>query len=330
MFFNLKSNKIIFMSRKFEEFYTLSLEELKYEQAYSRKDMSLPELPGQLGRKVMAELKVTLPSKYYLEEPGVPVKVLKHPCFMPEYLHSHEFVEMVYVLRGKDVSQSVEGEKLVMKEGDLLILNPGFYHKIGVFDRAAVVLDLLIDNAAFLRSCNDLSLSSYMDMKFLYASDFECLLPRYLIRMFDEQENPDSCSLKMEELLLEELLITISRSASVIRMQKRDGEESKAYRLLEHISRNYKKADLAALADHFGFTEQYASRLIKQKLGENYSDIVRKFRMEEAAKLLLQGKKSCKEIAFDVGYFSQEHFTRTFHSYFHVSPGEYKKAVQSI
>ncbi len=330
MFFNQKSNKIVFMGKRFEEFYTLSPEELKYEQAYAKKDMSLPDLPGQLGEKVMSELRVMLPSKYYLEDPGVPVKVLKHPCFMPEYLHSHEFVEMVYVLRGEDVSQSVEGEKLVMKEGDLLILNPGFYHKIGVFDKTSVVLDLLIDNAAFIRSCNYLSLSPYMDMKFLYANDSNHLLPRYLSRMFEEQENPDSYSQKMEGLLLEELLIAISRSTSVIRIQRRDGEESKAYRLLEHISRNYKKADLAALAEHFGFTEQYASRLIKQKLGENYSIIVRKFRMEEAAKLLLQGKKSCKQIAFEVGYFSQEHFTRTFRSYFHISPGEYKKAIQSI
>ena len=45
-----------------------------------------------------------------------------------ENYHNHEFLEMAFVLSGEG-NYHIEGEKYVVKEGDLLILNPGVRHQ---------------------------------------------------------------------------------------------------------------------------------------------------------------------------------------------------------
>lgn len=317
------------MVNKLEVFYTLTKEEEEYRRAYLEKERSLPELPVHLKDKVMADLRVTLPSKYYLNGGMLPARLLKHPCFMPEYLHSHEFVEIIYVLSGRSVRQNVEGGLFEMGEGDLLLINPGYYHSIGVFEDGAVVLDLLVENRLLADVCGSLEDTFFLDNKFILAHDGESGMADYLERLLCEQQEPDGYSAHMIRLVFSEMMVYLRRSCTFL-MSKGRQEGDEAYRLLEYIGRNYKTCDLGSLAEHFGISGQYASRLIKEKLGENYSGLVKRFRMEASAALLRGGEKSCKEIAYEVGYFSQEHFTRIFRSYFGRSPGCYRKEAQSI
>lgn len=317
------------MGNKLEVFYTMTKEEEEYRRAYLEKERTIPELPVQLRDKVMADLRVTLPAKYYLSVGMLPARLMKHPCYMPEYLHSHEFVEIIYVLSGRNVRQNVEGGLFVMGKGDLLLINPGHYHSIGVFEDGAVVLDLLVENRLFADVCGNLGDTFITNKKFMLVHDDGPGVADTLERILAEQEDPDGYSVHMLGLLLSGMVVHIRRSCAVLRVGNRQ-EGDEAYRLLEYIGRNYRTCDLGALAEHFGISGQYASRLIKEKLGENYSGLVKRFRMEASAALLRGGKMSCKEIAYEVGYFSQEHFTRIFRSYFGRSPGEYRKEAQSM
>ena len=67
--------------------------------------------------------------------------------------------------------------------------------------------------------------------------------------------------------------------------------------------------------------------MVKERTGQLFSAIVRKLRMEEACRLLMNDKLSIKEIAYLVGYTSQEQFSRTFRLCYQMSPREYRLSV---
>ena len=108
------------------------------------------------------------------------------------------------------------------------------------------------------------------------------------------------------------------------------GMRKEVFRIMSYLDEHSHEVTLTSFADHFGITEQYASRLIKEKTGMSFSQIVRKLRMEEAASLLKKGQLSSKEIAYTIGYSSPEHFSRTFKGYYGTSPDLWRKENLSV
>jgi signal transduction histidine kinase/ligand-binding sensor domain-containing protein/DNA-binding NarL/FixJ family response regulator len=67
-------------------------------------------------------------------------------------------------------------------------------------------------------------------------------------------------------------------------------------------------------------------RKLKALVNQSAMELVRRIRLERAADLLRQNAGSIAEIAYQVGFSSQAHFTRSFHEHFGRPPSEYKKA----
>ncbi len=139
----------------------------------------------------------------------------------------------------------------------------------------------------------------------------------------------DDVSQPMKEVLLEELLLNVKRNAPV-RLTFESSQRKEAFRILSYLEENYRTVTLVSFAEAFGITAQYASRLIREKTGSSFSQIIRKIRMEEASRLLRGGMLTSKEIAYEVGYFSPEHFSRTFKSFFGLSPEAWKEKSSSV
>ena len=52
-----------------------------------------------------------------------------HTRFAPFPLHSHNYIEMMYVFSGS-ISHIIDGIGITLEKGDLLILNPASRHEI--------------------------------------------------------------------------------------------------------------------------------------------------------------------------------------------------------
>lgn len=89
---------------------------------------------------------------------------------------------------------------------------------------------------------------------------------------------------------------------------------------------NYIQAHLAEdislemIATELGMSRYYFCRLFKQSTGISPHQYVIKCRIEQAKELLLQGQKSIAEVAFQVGFTSQSHFTKHFKRLVGVTP----------
>ncbi len=85
-------------------------------------------------------------------------------------------------------------------------------------------------------------------------------------------------------------------------------------------------ADVASIA---AFSPYHFHRVFMLVVGETFSSFMRKRRLEWAAMELLSSRRGILDIALDVGYETQESFSRAFKSHFGITPGKFRYSVKS-
>ncbi len=97
--------------------------------------------------------------------------------------------------------------------------------------------------------------------------------------------------------------------------------------ILQYIRNNYRRNDfsLEEVADEFGLSRTYVSRIFKKKIGMRYIDYLSNLRMEEAKKELLETDLSIQEIAENVGYFDVPGFRKKFKQMYGINASQYRK-----
>lgn len=109
-----------------------------------------------------------------------------------------------------------------------------------------------------------------------------------------------------------------------------DGENTGglAQRALSYIQQHFSDPiSLTSVAEEMGVAPAYLSTVFHREIGVSYSRTLLKFRMEEAARQLIQTNRKVQEIAQNVGFYSAKHFTHVFREYYHCSPMEYRLNV---
>ncbi|MGV8981262.1 helix-turn-helix domain-containing protein [Clostridium sp.] len=90
------------------------------------------------------------------------------------------------------------------------------------------------------------------------------------------------------------------------------------------IENNYMNdISLDNLAQYVSMSSFYLSRIFSKAYGMNIKEYIIKIRMEKAKCLLMEGNKSVKQIASEVGYLDQNYFSKAFKKYTNISPKEY-------
>ncbi|RPF47255.1 two-component system response regulator YesN [Hydrogenoanaerobacterium saccharovorans] len=118
--------------------------------------------------------------------------------------------------------------------------------------------------------------------------------------------------------------MTINNLAWLVNQQKNAGTSAIIQQALTYIETSYNKdIFLDDIADSLGITPFYLSKIIKKQTGKNFTDLVAEKRISKA-KELLTVSKSIKEITYEIGFNSQNYFTKIFKKYVGVTPSEYK------
>lgn len=97
---------------------------------------------------------------------------------------------------------------------------------------------------------------------------------------------------------------------------------------IEYISKHYKEnISQSDVAEAIGVTPSYLSNIFREENGESYSKFITSLRMAQAA-LLLRTKQnlSIKNIAEEIGYFSEKHFISLFKNFYGLTPNDYRKS----
>ncbi|MBC8374550.1 MAG: response regulator [FCB group bacterium] len=82
------------------------------------------------------------------------------------------------------------------------------------------------------------------------------------------------------------------------------------------------------LSRTMGVSSRTLSRKLNALIDQSPAHLIRSMRLQRAAELLEKQTGNIAEIAYEVGFSDQAHFTRTFKNEFKVSPSEYMKSKQ--
>jgi AraC-like DNA-binding protein len=101
--------------------------------------------------------------------------------------------------------------------------------------------------------------------------------------------------------------------------------------ILIYLEENYMNdPTLKDLADHFGFSRNYMSRIFNSKIKMNYSEYLNYLKLKHAASDIAMGKESITDISFKHGFGSLASFYRCFKECYGTSPKAMQRAQKAM
>ena len=101
---------------------------------------------------------------------------------------------------------------------------------------------------------------------------------------------------------------------SMIELKKNEIEKSDTLsEIVSYCNMHYKESlSLSVLERELHISKYYISHVINEKLSEGFNEYVNSIRINEACRLLIESKKSIKEISAEVGFGTVRSFDRAF------------------
>ena len=270
-----------------------------------------------------------------LLEKGKQIAIRPHTRFVHFPEHTHDYVEMVYMCRG-ETTHLVNGTKIVLKQGELLMLGQHARQEIEPAEEEDIAVNFSVRPAflqgilsflgneetplrRFVLSC----LSGNTETGYLYFRVAEVLPVQNLIEnllwtMIHDHANRRGIYQMTLGLLMAELL----EHTDSLRFSS--PEEEIIVQALRYIEEHYREGSLTEFSQltHYDFAA--LSRLIKNRTGKTYTDLIQEKRLSQAAWLLTNTGKRVDEVASLAGYENTSYFHRLFSSRFGVSPRQYR------
>ncbi len=247
--------------------------------------------------------------------------------------HTHDFIEFVYMLKGKGIHR-VNGTEYPLAAGDLLIINYGEEHS---FDGDPTFCNLLIKPAFLddsMRECRDL----FAMMQEPRYREFRELVDNHCrhIRFSREEKNSFEYMLRLLDKELKDrepgfgvtthtgvdfLLVMIFRKMCMTE----PAVQGEFGRVLEYIGDHYADRITAqSLAQMCYYTPSYFSRVFKRYTGVTFSRYLQRVRVLNACRLMDNGCR-VSDVYTRVGYSDKTGFYKHFRQIMGMSPLAYKK-----
>ena len=275
-------------------------------------------------------------SEHFLEK-GKLIQVRTHTRFVHFPKHRHNFVEVIYMCKGS-TTHIIDGNTVVLEEGDLLFLNQNAVQEIlpaGEGDIAVnfIILPQFFDTAFqmigadenLLRDflvgslCEDSRRTSYLYFHVADVLPIQNLIENMVWSLLNNQWNKRSSNQLTMGLLFLHLINHIEKMETGGKAYHQEFEVA----VLNYVETHYKEGNLSELAQLMGYNLYWLSHEIKKRTGKTYKELVQTKRMNQAAYMLTNSRVSVSEIIRMVGYDNSSYFHRKFKERFGVSPKEF-------
>ena len=267
--------------------------------------------------------------------PGRQITLRPHTRFIAFPEHTHDYVEMVYMCRG-ETFHTVNGQSLVLREGELLLLVQNARQSIAPAGAEDVAVNIIVRPSffsgtlplwgeeetplrRFILSC--LSGQSESGWLLFHVGDLFCiqnLLENLVESLLHESANRQTVQRLTMSLLFAQLLQHTQRAELSSQTQ------TLLLTALRYIETHYTDGSLSDLAQAQHYELSTLSRMIRQQTGKSYTELVQEKRLAQAAWLLKNTDKHVDEIAALVGYENKSYFHRLFAARFDCSPRQYR------
>ncbi|MBR4863911.1 MAG: helix-turn-helix transcriptional regulator [Oscillospiraceae bacterium] len=270
---------------------------------------------------------------YYLTcNAGVSHNTQMHACKE----HLHDFIEFVYIAKGKCV-HTVDGNVYPLKKGDMLIINYGQTHSIigGTGEYINIFLKPEYLNENIDNQCNVfaiLDLAEFSEFKNSLAeiknvvsfseaerTTVENIIMNLETELHNKPRGYDLTTRSWYNLLL----VMVFRKMSQLITERFSGISEELLIFIK--SHCHEKLEMGSLAKNCHYNPAYFSRCFHAYTGISFTDYLKKVRLERAAQLLTDTTLSVQDVCYAVGYSDKTKFFRHFKTLYGQTPLHYRK-----
>lgn len=269
-----------------------------------------------------------------LLEPGKLVTVRSHTRFVHFPEHTHDFVEIVYMVQGL-TTHVVNGTKLTLRPGELLMMGQHTRQEIFRAGQEDIAVNFIIRPEFFRATLpylgnDETPLRRFIidclcgrDSSFLYfrvadVLPIQHLLENLLWNMVSETQNRR----ELNQLTFALLFVQLTNHTN--RLQYVSPAQEIVFSVLRYIEEHYRDGSLTEISARLHYDCSALSREIKSRTGKTYTELLQDKRMAQAAWLLRNTKDRVDDIAREVGYENIGYFHRLFAARFGTSPKKYR------
>lgn len=255
--------------------------------------------------------------------------------------HCHDFIEIVIILKGKG-HFLINGTDIPITEGNVLLLNPGTYHRsIPIFSHTLTECYLAFTDVEFINTPKNF-FPLFHGQKILGKLPEKAKKEIFQLCSAMNQESQSRNTgryfmLKAYLIQVLCLLLRFDQQEELSDEHNMKGYEFKSpnktyvvQQIMKYMESHYReKISLDQIAENMYLSPFYISKLFKSETGDTPINYLISLRMEKAKELLDRNPSlSIQEAAAQVGYEDAYHFSKLFKKYFGLSPMYYKARIE--
>ena len=238
--------------------------------------------------------------------------------------HWHRSIEIFAVFQGT-LEFYLNDQEYLLECGDFIIVNSNEVHSIHApKENMTVVLQMPLN----------------MFEKYYTGDQFICFAhapqaqDEQLMEMICEMymAYPDKhCGydLKIQSLFYDMLYLMVTRyreinvHPDILHQHK---QLTKLSVITDYMKEHYKdELSLARLAEIFGYSPSYLSRMFQKYAGINYKDYLQAIRTEHGYRQLIETKMTISDISMENGFPNNKAFSKAFYKKYGIMPAEFRK-----
>ena len=242
--------------------------------------------------------------------------------------HWHRSIEIFAVFEGT-LAFFINEEEYPLGSGEFILLNSNEIHSISSPEaNRTIVLQIPLNVLRNVETGEGLILFTHSPKR------QDSKIMELIGSMYQElQERGSEYEWKVQSdfFMLVYLLLTKYRKREIL------PEEIRHYRKLnrlstitDYIRENYtKELSLEMVADRFGYSPSYLSRMFRKYAQTNYKTYLQNVRIEYGFQELANTDHTIGEIALNNGFPNQKAFTREFKKKYGILPSEYRRGQKN-
>lgn len=273
-----------------------------------------------------------------LLDSGKLIQIRTHTRFAHFPVHTHNFVEMVYMCQGS-THHVINGNDVILQEGELLFISQSAKQEIYPAKESDVAVNFIIlpeffDYGLTMIEAEDNQLHSfvidcltggkegtgYLHFKVADILPIQNLVENLIWTIIRKEPNKRSIQQATMGLLFLQLMNQIEHMETA----KENKQQKLVMDVLSYIEEHYRDGDLETLARQLHYDMCWLSKEIKLRMGQNYTDLVQKKRLNQAVYLLMTTNMKVSDIGLAVGYENTSYFHRIFQKQYGMSPRQYR------
>lgn len=260
-----------------------------------------------------------------------------HTRFTNFPAHRHDYVEILYMLKGQTVHDMPGRGTLVLRAGELLMMNGQAVHAIRRCEKDDVGVNIIVLPAFFDEALTAIGSSNALGRFLIDAlkrgeSSVPCLhfqvadvpaIQSLMESVLFSLVSDKPASQRILKAAMTLLFLQLLEHTSQLSMPQ-SGASALVVAALEEIQHNYAAVSFRDFAAAHHVSAAYLSQTVRRATGLSCTQHLQRQRIAQAKRLLRETDLSISEICAAVGYANTGHFYHLFQQEAGMSPAEYR------